>query len=100
MFETMQAHNGIGLATPQVHHTIAVFVMQIPIIQEDDSWEPGQPRVFINPKIISVSEETDTQSEGCLSIPTIYEEVERPIKVRVKATDLDGNTDLHGKNDL
>ena len=49
-----------------------------------------QPRVFINPEILSSSEETSVYEEGCLSIPEYYEEVERPAKVRVRFTDLDG----------
>ena len=49
-----------------------------------------QPRVFINPEIIWSSEEKSVYEEGCLSIPEYYEEVERPARVRVRFTDLDG----------
>ena len=49
-----------------------------------------QPRVFINPEILSKSEEMSVYEEGCLSIPEYYEEVERPARVRVRFTDLDG----------
>src|SRR6202012_3014395 len=49
-----------------------------------------QPRVFINPEIISSSEELSVYEEGCLSIPEYYEEVERPAKVRVRFLHLDG----------
>src|SRR5437879_12194409 len=49
-----------------------------------------KPRVFINPEIISSSEELSVYEEGCLSIPEYYEEVERPAQVRIRFTDLDG----------
>jgi peptide deformylase len=49
-----------------------------------------KPRVFINPEILSSSEEKSVYEEGCLSIPEYYEEVERPAKVRLRFTDLDG----------
>ena len=48
------------------------------------------PRVFINPEIVSSSEELSVYEEGCLSIPEYYEEIERPAKVRVRFMDLDG----------
>jgi peptide deformylase len=51
---------------------------------------PPNPRVFINPEITWSSEDKSTYEEGCLSIPEYYEEVERPAKVRVRFTDLDG----------
>jgi peptide deformylase len=49
-----------------------------------------RPRVFINPEILSASEELSVYEEGCLSIPEYYEEVERPARVRIRFTDLDG----------
>jgi peptide deformylase len=50
-----------------------------------------KPRVFINPEIISRSDELSVYEEGCLSIPEYYEEVERPARVRVRYLDLDGH---------
>lgn len=90
LFETMDVGNGIGLAAPQVSESIRIFVTQVPILQEDDTWAPGTQRVFINPKIISVSEETEVHGEGCLSIPEVYGDVERPIEVTVEAMNIDG----------
>jgi peptide deformylase len=52
--------------------------------------EAHEPRVFINPEITWTSEEKTTYGEGCLSIPEICEEVERPVQVKVKYLDLDG----------
>jgi peptide deformylase len=51
----------------------------------------GPLRVFINPKILDYSEKTWTIEEGCLSIPGVFGEVERPIKIKIEATDLEGN---------
>jgi peptide deformylase len=51
---------------------------------------PSNPRVFINPEIVWKSDERSTYEEGCLSIPEIHEDVERPARVKVKYLDLDG----------
>lgn len=95
MIETMRKTNGIGIAAPQVHKSLALFVTEVPIKAsddpEDDEWLPGEVRVFINPKILSHSEEKWHRGEGCLSIPGVYGIVERPITIRVRATDLEGN---------
>ncbi len=92
MIETMHGTNGMGLAAPQVHRSIRVFLVQQPIPGEDeDSWKPGTLRIFINPKILTYSEETWMRSEACLSIPGVYGDVERPIKIKVEYNDLEGN---------
>ena len=91
MVETMKANNGVGLAAPQVHRSLSIFITHTPIEQPDGKWIPGKLRIFINPKILSITEETEVHSEGCLSIPKIYGEVERPFKVIVRATDLNGD---------
>jgi peptide deformylase len=90
MIETMEANNGIGLAAPQVHRSLALFITSVPLEGPDDTSIPGTLRVFINPKIISYSKEQWECSEGCLSIPLLYGSVNRPLKVTVQATDLDG----------
>lgn len=90
MEETMQEHNGCGLAAPQVHRSIALFITSFPRYDEDENLLPGEIRVFINPKIISRNQELDTHSEGCLSIPRIREEVIRPTKITVQAKNLEG----------
>lgn len=90
MFEMMDIENGIGLAAPQVNLSLRIFIMQVPIQNEDESWEPGVKRVFINPTILSFSDECDIREEGCLSIPKLVGEVIRPIEVTVEALDQDG----------
>ena len=68
---------------------LRLITMDLAKRNEDGETTP-LPRVFINPQILSSSEERSVYEEGCLSIPEYYEEVERPAKVRVRFTDLDG----------
>ena len=89
MFETMYAAPGIGLAAIQVGQPVRLITMDLAKKEENGEVNP-RPRVFINPEILSSSEETSIYEEGCLSIPEFYEEVERPARVRVRFTDLDG----------
>jgi peptide deformylase len=85
MLETMYEAPGIGLAGIQV--AVPQRIVTMDLAKKDDQ---PQPRVFINPEILWSSEETSSYEEGCLSIPEYYEQVERPAKVRVRYTDLDG----------
>ena len=85
MFETMYAAPGIGLAAIQIG--IPQRVVTLDLAKKD---EPKTPQVVINPEIIWKSEALNTYEEGCLSIPELYEEVERPAQVKVRYTDLDG----------
>ena len=78
MLETMYAAPGIGLAAIQVGEPIRVIVMDL--ARED---EDPQPRHFINPEIVWRSDETALREEGCLSVPDIYDEVERSDRVRI-----------------
>jgi peptide deformylase len=85
MFETMYDAPGIGLAAIQVAVPKRVVTMDLAGKDEDKA-----PRVFINPEIVWRSDDTSVYEEGCLSIPEIHEDVERPARVRVKYLDLDG----------
>ncbi|HEY1415847.1 MAG TPA: peptide deformylase [Caulobacteraceae bacterium] len=85
MLETMYAAPGIGLAAIQVGVPKRVLVMDL---SRDE--EPKQPRHFVNPEILWASEETVPYEEGCLSVPEIYDEVERSAKVRVRYLDYQG----------
>ncbi|MGH6980727.1 MAG: peptide deformylase, partial [Stellaceae bacterium] len=89
MFETMYEAPGIGLAAIQIAQPLRLITMDLAKKNEEGETTP-QPRVFINPEILSSSEETSIYEEGCLSIPEYYEEVERPARVRLRFTDLDG----------
>ncbi|MBH5371959.1 peptide deformylase [Bradyrhizobium glycinis] len=89
MFETMYDAPGIGLAAIQVAQPLRLITMDL--AKRDERGETKhEPRVLINPEIIASSEELSVYEEGCLSIPEYYEEVERPARVRVRFTDLDG----------
>lgn len=80
LFDVMYATDGIGLAAPQLGVSLRIFVM-------DD----GTPKTFINPVIVSKSEQTNVAEEGCLSIPEVFEDVERSNEIVIKYLDLNGN---------
>jgi len=85
MLETMYDAPGIGIAAIQVGVAKRVLVMDL---SRDDA--PKEPRYFVNPEIVWASEETVPYEEGCLSVPEVYDEVERSAKVRVRYLDYDG----------
>jgi len=76
---------GIGLAATQVNVHKRVVVIDV-------SEEKNDLRVLINPEILDKSEEQKIYEEGCLSVPDVYDEVERPATVRVRALDLSGES--------
>lgn len=81
MFDTMNEANGVGLAGPQAGISKRIFV----VVADDEV-----RRVFINPQIISTSSELSDYDEGCLSVPGVYETVQRPAKVSVQAYNENG----------
>ncbi len=85
MLETMYAAPGIGLAAIQVGEPVRIIVMDL---AKDD--EAKAPRYFVNPEILWKSDETAPYEEGCLSVPEIYDEVERPSRVRLRYLDYNG----------
>ncbi len=91
MVETMDAAKGIGLAAPQVGRSLRLFVLRRYVDGPDGKWTVSDPIVYINPKILAVSEEVWESEEGCLSIPKIRLNVERPFKIKVESTRLDGS---------
>ncbi|MEO5658431.1 MAG: peptide deformylase [Polaromonas sp.] len=88
MFQTMYQADGLGLAATQVdvHERLVVI---------DVSENRDQPLVLINPEILWLSAETRIGDEGCLSVPGIYDGVERALAVKVAALDLDGKRQVH-----
>ena len=84
MAETMYEAPGVGLAATQVdvHEQLVVI---------DTSDTGSDLRVFINPELLWASEEKQIYDEGCLSVPGVYDGVERPARVKVRALDADGN---------
>jgi len=110
MFETMYAAHGIGLAAIQIGVPSRVLVIDLqepdpdaePVechghhghdVDEVHTHQPvkNDPRVFINPEILDPSAELNTCQEGCLSVPDIYADVDRPKACRVRWQDLEGN---------
>jgi peptide deformylase len=85
LFETMRAAKGVGLAANQIGVGRRVAVVDV---GEDDP----PPLVLINPKIVERGEEPAVAEEGCLSIPDIFGDVERPLRVVVEALGLDGRS--------
>ena len=83
MIATMYDAQGIGLAATQVDRHIQLIVMDL-------SEDKDAPMVFINPKVTPLVEEKQPYEEGCLSVPDVYDKVERPNKVRIQALDQDG----------
>ena len=113
MFETMYAAPGIGLAAIQVGVPKRVLVIDLQPEDEDAEPEPcnhdghehvhyptkKEPRVFINPEILDPAEDLASYQEGCLSVPDIFADVDRPATCRVRYQDLEGETheeDLDG----
>ena len=105
MFETMYAAHGIGLAAIQVGEPVRLLVIDLQ--EPDEDAEPevchahggeehthqpikNDPRVFVNPEILDPSDDFQTYQEGCLSVPEIYADVDRPARCRVRWQDLDG----------
>jgi|TARA_A100001391_G_scaffold151954_1_gene109736 peptide deformylase len=80
MFDTMYDAPGIGLAGPQIGYMKRVVVIDLADEENPDSGKIA----MINPEIVGMSEETEVSEEGCLSIPEMYYEVERPAEVTVK----------------
>jgi peptide deformylase len=85
MFESMYEADGIGLAAIQIGVPKRVIVMDL-----DQKDGRNDPRAYINPKITWRSEEMATFEEGCLSVPEMYEEVERPARIKAEFLDKDG----------
>lgn len=84
MFETMYEHSGVGLAATQVNVHQRIIVIDV-------SEERNQPLCVINPEILSKSG-VQFESEGCLSVPSIYDKVERAQKIRLRALDKEGKS--------
>ncbi len=85
MLETMYEAPGIGLAAIQVGEPLRIIVMDL-----SPEGEPKAPRYFVNPEILWKSEEMAPYEEGCLSVPDIYDDVERPARVKLRYMDYSG----------
>ena len=97
MIETMVEYHGVGLAAPQVHEGLRLFVASL---DHDDAGEsPSTPMAIINPEITPVGSEIDEDWEGCLSIPDIRGRVPRAAEIMLRAWDRDGERiELHARH--
>ena len=93
MLQTMYEAEGIGLAATQVNVHERVVVIDV-------SEGRNKPLVLINPDIAWASAETKINDEGCLSVPGIYDGVERAVVIKVQALDVDGKTQSHDADGL
>lgn len=94
MESCMIAENGIGLAAPQVgvHRRV--------LVAENRSGSGPSICTLVNPEIIEASRETDKFQEGCLSLPEVYADVTRPVRIRVRYQDVDGREQELQDDDL
>lgn len=88
MFESLYAVSGLGLAAPQVGHSIALFIYDLSLSDRVPSDLRG-PAVILNPEIVEMEGE-EVSDEGCLSIPGYYEKVKRAARVQLKGLDRGG----------
>lgn len=82
MFEVLEAYSGVGLAAIQVGRPIRLFIT--------DTGETGERLVFVNPDILETSDDSQPYSEGCLSVPGVFRNVNRPSTVKITAQDIKG----------
>ncbi len=96
MFETMHDSDGIGLAATQVDVHERLIVMDVTEPRDEGDDKDAQPKrhplVLINPTLIAQSDELVMAEEGCLSVPTIYDKVQRHARVTVRALDRNGQS--------
>jgi len=93
MIETMAEYHGVGLAAPQVHHGVRLFIAALD--ERNDDEEPA-PIAIINPEITVVGPEVIEDWEGCLSIPDVRGRVPRAREIKVRADDRKGERiELH-----
>ena len=90
MFETMYAAPGIGLAAIQVGVPKRVLVIDLQEPAEEGGEPVRDPHVFINPEILEHSDQDVPYTEGCLSVPDQFAEVDRPDRIRARWLDVDG----------
>ena len=85
LIATLKDAGGLGLAAPQIGVSKRIFIIDLTSIDITESI-----KVFINPKITTTSDEEVVLEEGCLSFPGIFQRIQRPERVKVTATDLEG----------
>ncbi|MBG02515.1 MAG: peptide deformylase [Rhodospirillaceae bacterium] len=90
MLETMEDADGVGLAAPQVHVPLRVVIFHVPAGRDEENPQPVPLSVLINPVVEQLTDEVETDWEGCLSVPGMMGAVPRFTKVRYRAVSLEG----------
>tara|TARA_Y100001934_G_scaffold245437_1_gene303710 strand:- start:132 stop:683 length:552 start_codon:yes stop_codon:yes gene_type:complete len=90
MLETMEDADGAGLAAPQVHVPLRVVIFHVPAGRDEENPQPVPLSVLINPVVEQLTDEVETDWEGCLSVPGMMGAVPRFTKVRYRAVSLEG----------
>ncbi|HEX8387450.1 MAG TPA: peptide deformylase [Sphingomonas sp.] len=90
MIDTMYDAKGIGLAAIQVGVDLRVLVIDLQEREDEEGKPVSDPRAYIDPEILEVSDELSSYNEGCLSIPEQYADVQRPARCRVRWLDETG----------
>ena len=90
MLETMEDADGAGLAAPQVHVPLRVVIFHVPAGRDEENPQPVPLSVLINPVVEPLTDEVETDWEGCLSVPGMMGAVPRFTKVRYRAVSLEG----------
>jgi peptide deformylase len=98
MLDTMAEYHGVGLAAPQVHEGLRIFVASLDA--DDNADRPAQPFVVINPEISIVGPDVVEDWEGCLSIPDVRGRVPRAREIKVRALDRHGDRLQLSANDF
>lgn len=91
MFETMYASDGMGLAAPQIGKSLRLFIIDLTSLEDEDESLKDFKKVFINARITEYEGEFWTMNEGCLSFPTIREDVDRKNRIRIQYYDENWN---------
>ena len=91
MFETMYDSEGVGLAGPQIGKSLRLVVIDADPVADTFPECAGRKMVLINPEIEVLDGDAVSRSEGCLSLPGEFRDIERPARVTVKAQDRNGN---------
>ncbi len=89
LVDSMYAENGLGIASLQIGDPRRMFIVEPKLAGRPDS---DLPLAFMNPEILWTSDEQQDSEEGCLSFPDIYIKVKRPMRARVRAMGMDGQT--------
>ena len=88
MIETMSEYHGVGLAAPQIHEGLRLFVANLD--HDESSESPSEPIAIINPEITPVGSTVEEDWEGCLSIPDIRGRVPRAVEIKLRAWSREG----------